>query len=188
MNFEQIDGYFLFVQGIKLVNPFEPKVAIDKLRASFPRVEIQFLRADMIAGIEHIRFATKNAISAFNGPRRKTKSLAVELLLYISCQRQISKAISILGIRSNDPDIVLIGLAHAVEDLEKLSSAIRSVFDGEMDDTVLEPRSASKRQQLMRVYGVTEKELDAAKELVNDEVEALKRLVIERSALLSFEG
>ncbi len=53
-------------------------------------------------------------------------------------------------------------------------------------DSILE-LSEEKIGGLMKVYGVTKRELDAARMAEESNADALKRLVIERSALVALE-
>lgn len=151
-------------------------------------MHIQLLRADLIAGKEHVLCAARNAIAGYSSRHRKSKSLAVELLLYVSCQRQISKAINLLGVRPKDKKIVLVALAESGRHLADLAADISSIIDGHQEDSLVEIYSSKKSASLRKTYGISSKEMEAARLPGEPEVEVLKRLVIERSALLTLEG
>ena len=132
-------------------------------------------------------FAGRNALISYNGTGRKSKSLAVELLLYVSCQRQISKAIELLGVNKRDKRIALTALSESKDALEKLAKVGKSKIDGSLNDDVIEIRSEKKAIELRKVYGITSKESEASRFAGETESELLKRLVIERSALVAID-
>ncbi len=55
------------------------------------------------------------------------------------------------------------------------------------DDRVIEILSKKKLRELMKTYGVSRVEMEASKLPGEEETSVLKRLVIERSALLAVE-
>ena len=144
------------------------------------------MRADRIGGKEHLLFAARNATRAFNQSRQRSHTLAVELLLYASCQRQISKAIQTLGLKPETTDVALAALSDKNFSpvlIDKTAEALRA----SLDDRVLEISSKKKAAVLSNVYGVTRVELEASKLPGESPESVLKRLIIERSALLSVQ-
>ncbi len=133
-----------------------------------------------------MQFAARNALLAYRSKRRRARSLAVEFLLYASCTRQISKAIERLGVTGKTKKVVLAVFAKKGKDFEELVAEVARVTGGRQMDSILE-LSEKKISGLMKVYGVTKKQLEAAKMPEETEGEALKRLVIERSALVAVE-
>src|SRR5207245_8887467 len=109
---DRIDACYLLSLAFSDARISDPEQTLKQLRSINNKAEVQLVKSDLIAGPEHLQFAARNALSSFKGPRRRSKSLALELLLYISCQRQIEKAIRILGV---DPEVSRIGLV-AVSD------------------------------------------------------------------------
>ncbi len=187
MILERIEGKHLLLQGLIKCKVSDSERILREIRSPFPDVQIQLMRADRIAGKEHLLFAAKNAARAFRQRYKRAHSLAVELLLYASCQRQITKAIQILGVETQTHEVVL----AAISDKSIGSALVDSVtkaLQGSPDDQVLEVASGKKVKGLMEVYGVTPLELEASKFPREDENSVLKRLIIERSALLTLEG
>ncbi len=149
-------------------------------------MQLQLIRADRVAGPEHLQFAARNALLAYRSKRRRARSLAVEFLLYVSCTRQISKAIERLGVTGKTRKVVLTAFAKKEKDVEGLVEEAARITQGHLMDSVLDV-SEKKVDLLMKVYGVTKKELDATRVAEESDVEALKRLVIERSALVAVD-
>ena len=181
---EEIDHYFLLVLGFPRANVKDPAAVLRQLRSEPEHVEVQLLRADLVAGIEHLRLAANNALRSFYGKKPRSRSLAVELLLFVSCQRQISKAIKLLGVEPADERVVLVALAKSPVSLKGLEEKSRSIF-GEMDQTLVEIGSKAKLANLQRSYSVSNLEMEAARFEGESRADVLKRLIIERSALLS---
>jgi tRNA threonylcarbamoyladenosine modification (KEOPS) complex Cgi121 subunit len=181
---EQIaDHYFLSLAftnaGFK-----DPEHALKQLRSINARAEVQLVKADLIAGPEHLQFAARNALNSFKGDKRRSKSLAVELLLYLSCQRQIAKAIRFLGVDPEDSRVALIALSDSKGAIQEVARHAESIINGKQDDSQIEIGSKEKMTLLQRSYGVTRKELEAAWFEGEAQSSTLKRLIVERSALL----
>jgi KEOPS complex subunit Cgi121 len=146
------------------------------------------LRADRIAGKEHIIFAAKNAVDSFRGENRRAKHLSMELLLFASGEHQIVEAIKLLGVTASTTELALVGFSEAKLDANEFSNGVAKVVNGVPDDGVLELDKRAKTAGLMRVYNISESELNSARMPGETESDVLKRLVIERSALLALEN
>ncbi len=184
---EEIDNHYLLTLGFDGARISDPEKILKQLRLSVQDAQVQLLKADLIAGREHLWFAGRNALISFNGRGRKSKSLAVELLLYVSCQGQISKAIQLLGVNKRDRRVALAALSESKDALEKLAEIAKSRISGKLSDDLLEIRSEEKAGELRRVYGITSRELEASRFPEETQLDVLKRLVIERSALVAVE-
>src|SRR5262249_40327514 len=159
---------------------------LQELRKFYPNTEIQLLRADRVAGPEHIIFAASAAIDAYRQHRERSHTLAVELLLYASCQRQISKAIQFLGLSSHTRNAVLVALTGEESPLD-LRKGVDEIVKARPDDSVIEISSEGKASKLMKAYDISRKSIDASRLPGESEDSVLKRLIIERSALLAVE-
>ena len=181
---EEIDGFFLLVSGFPRAKVGNPATVLSELRSESDQIEIQLFRSDLVAGIEHIRLAARNSIRSFHGKKPRSRSLAVELLLFVSCQRQITKAIKLLGVEPTGKGFVLVALAKSRNPLLELEKNSKSMF-GETDQNLVEIGSKAKLANLQRSYNVSDMEMEAARFENESSAEVLKRLIIERSALLS---
>src|SRR2546428_12953025 len=118
---DEMEAHHLLCLGFTKASIPDPEHAHKLLRAVNSQAEVQLLKADLVAGPEHLQFAARNAIYSFKGKRRKSKSLAMELLLYIGGQRQIAKVIKFLGVDSKDSRIPLSPFADSEAALEGLA-------------------------------------------------------------------
>lgn len=185
---ERIDSYYLFAQGFKNAKVVDPEKLLTDLRRILRPFEVQLLRADRVAGKEHLSFAAKNAVSSFSGNDRRARNLSMEFLLFVSSEHQIVEAIKLLGVTSSTRELVVTGLSRTAPESYILTSRVAAMLGGKPDDSVIDFRDSGKTASLKKAYKITERECKSA--LVPGETEemVLKRLVIERSAMLVLEN
>jgi len=68
-----------------------------------------FIREDRVVGEFHLEAAMKYAISSFIRKRNISDTIQKEILIYLSLQRQVFKAIDIMGIKNYTGKIIVIG-------------------------------------------------------------------------------
>ena len=142
----------------------------------------QLINADHIAGWEHLYFAALNALKAFQDTRNIAERLDIEILLYASCQDQINKAFTLIGLTPQTSRTALLTLT---ESEEAATAAIRRATPllGVPDDSVLEVNE-EKFEKIKELFFISEEELETIAE-PGEEFYALTLLIIERSALLA---
>ena len=174
-------GKSIAAAGFRLSEAISPRGFILKAKAAVAPSLVQFFDATSIAGSVHLLFATINALKAFKQGRALARSLDVEVLLYVSAQRQISEAIRRTGLRDDSSEVAAVIIADDDLGLIKAEEHLVAFIPGKRDDLVLDI-SGKKRDWLMDLYGVTELELQA----VSDPSlgDALPWLIVERCALL----
>src|SRR5260370_31235564 len=135
---KEINSHYHLSLGFAKASIADPEHTLEQLRSINKQTEVQLVKADLIAGREHLQFAARNAIYSFNGKRRRAKSLAMELLLYVSCQTQIAKAIKFLGVDSKDSRSALVALSDSKGAILELDRRARVIVSGEQDDNPIE--------------------------------------------------
>ena len=144
-------------------------------------VETQFFDAKYVATWQHLYFAVLNALTACKNKRNISKSLAIETMLYASTQRQIRKAMELLGIKAETSEIAVLIIGEDSEAIKSALSMISASAMAQCDDTVLE-LSEEKERIIQKTFGISDLELKTV--MKKDDVkEALTNLVIERMAL-----
>jgi len=110
-------------------------------------IEVQLVDASKVYGKEHLEVAAERALRAFEEGRNSGNTVAVEVLRYASCKRQISKAIKFMGLKDGTDTIgaVLI-FAHS----GKVPKDLLGVLGLVRDDKVLEGTSA-----VLEAFGIT---------------------------------
>jgi len=185
---EKIGSYSLFVQGFRDARVTDSEKVLMELRESFQGIDLQLLRADRVAGKEQIIFAARNAIDSFQSKDRRAKHLSMEFLLFASGEHQIIEAIKLLGVTASSRELALVGLSDTRLDSNRLSNRAMESVKGIPDDTVLQIKTRKKAEDLKRAYNIPDKELYASKMPNEDDDNVLKRLIVERSALLALEN
>src|SRR3989442_4399794 len=185
---EKIGSHFLFVQGFRGARLIDSERVLRDLRGSFGGVDLQLLRGDRVAGIEHMIFAARNAVDYFRGKARRAKHLSMELLLFASGEHQIVEAIKLLGVDTSSIELALVGLSETQLDSNSMSDEVTKVVQVEPDDTVLEIGTLAKVRALKKAYNISDRELNSSRMPSEAKNSVLKRLIIERSALLALEN
>lgn len=183
---------------IKKINEFNKYVAItgfqhvevenieeflEKLRITVYPVIIQIFDASLIAGWQHLFFATLNSLNAFSGKTNISRSLQTEILLYASAQHQIRKATEKLGVKSGLSDIAAVMVGETENQIRQALKQLSEFLSKPSDDEILRVDEV-KFQRIRENFGVSDTELES-RIGVDHEIKALKNLVIERMAMLS---
>jgi KEOPS complex subunit Cgi121 len=77
---------------------------------------LQLLRADRIYGADHLRHAASLAARAVAEGRARTADLATETLVYAAGERQVHKAIALLGLTQETRGIAVVAWDEAALD------------------------------------------------------------------------
>ncbi|MGC8997847.1 MAG: KEOPS complex subunit Cgi121 [Candidatus Bathyarchaeia archaeon] len=179
-------GKYVAVAGFRNVKIADVEEFLETVRKRLAKnVEAQFFDAGLVATWQHLYFAALNALNAFKNGLNISKSLAVETLLYASAQRQIRKAMGLMGIKPNSEAIAILAVGEKASDVEAALEAMSKIVGGHRDDSVLE-LSREKINAIRKAFDISDVELEAVMR-GNDLEQALVNLVIERVALLATE-
>ena len=176
------------MQGFRNARVGNPEVLLKDLRELFPGVELQLLRAERVAGREHLILAATNAIDSFKGKDRRARLLSMEFLLFASGEHQIVEAIKLIGVTPSTTELVVAGIAERETDLNGVTGTISRKANATPDDAVIELQSAKKIRSLKKAYKISDRELESTRVSCETDEMILKRLVIERSAMLVLEN
>ncbi len=177
-------GKHLVISGFRKVQVKNVEVFLKTMCSEeWSAVEAQFFDARFMATWQHLYFAALNALTAFKNKENVSKNLAMETMRYASAQRQIRKAIELLGIKPQLSDIAVLLIGKNSKAVTSALLQISRYFKTKPDDTVLELTS-EKIKLIKEAFDVSEMELEVAMNRNNAE-QALVALVIERMALLT---
>lgn len=133
-----------------------------------------------IWGYRHLYSATWHALMAMKTKRMISKTLSMEVLLYSSGQRQIKKAIALLGVKENTEEVVGMLLRKTEQFLIDAFTQVKEDLHLKVNLDLLEDYS-SKSQDVTRM-------------LANDGFKASKftfseieKAILQRVALLALE-
>lgn len=177
-------GKYLAIAGFRNVKILDVENFLEKVKACLGKdVEFQFFDAKLVATWQHLYFAALNALKAFENKENISKSLAMETMLYASAQRQIQKAVELLGIKPNSSEIAVLIIGGNLQNVKLALSSIAKLTNAERSDLVL-TLSEEKNEAIRKVFGISEAEVKAAMAGGTHE-KAIVNLVIERVALLA---
>jgi KEOPS complex subunit Cgi121 len=177
-------GKFVEISGFRDVHALDAAALLNAVRDGLPLgVEVQFFDADLVATWEHLYFAALNALVAFRTDRNASKSVAVEVMLYASSQRQITRAIAHIGVKKTSRNIAAIIVGDSAEVVNEGLAAVSKCVGKAPDESVL-ALTEEKKRRIKQAFGISTVELETAGSRINVE-RALVDLVIEKVALLS---
>ena len=142
----------------------------------------QFLDSRSVAGMGHLLFSAVNALRAFENGNNISKKLGVEFLLFVSGQRQIKKAISMVGVKPETQNVTVVLLGAKESSLDATFREFVQLIGGKIDDNPKMP-NGDRLDELSRIYEITPSELESMRYSSQGD-EAIEKLVIERVALL----
>lgn len=176
----------LRVASLRNVNITDVEVFLEKIREKFPNISFQIFDADKIVSKRHLEIAFLNAVKAFKLGKNISKNFPVEVMLYVSGQRQIRKAFELVGLTVETKNIVLtIFNEKNGEKVEEILGFIISLFGGEVDDNVINIYSEEKAKKIMKTFRISNVEIKTLKMGKITLNEVLEKLVLERVALLA---
>jgi len=175
---------YIAIAGFSDVKIKDTEGFIKRIREEKPsNVEIQFFGAKFVVTWQHLYFAALNALTAFKNKKNLSKSVAMETMLYASAQRQIRKAMKLLGINSDSSEMAVLIIGEKPEKARSALTIVSKYCNAQRDDTVLELLE-EKATVIQKEFGISDVELETI--MKKDDLEkALVDLVIERMALLA---
>jgi KEOPS complex subunit Cgi121 len=111
---------------------------------------IQLMDAKAIAGKKHIEHGILHGMNAFKRKENIANDIGIEICIRISAQRQISKALDILGLKKGKMEIVAVLINCPDYFIDELNSYFTR------DDDVLDPDLSI----LKDIYDIPQKELE----------------------------
>ena len=138
-------------------------------RASDIEAEVVLMDADRVCGVDHLTSAAFHARRAFERGSNASNTLGMEVILYASAERQISKAKRKMGLHADTERVALVLLGP----MEAEVDAVLEELGLERDDAVLECTS-----EKAATFGIDPRELDAVG------ADRLQELVLEKVAFV----
>jgi KEOPS complex subunit Cgi121 len=178
---DKIKGYnwFVSIGGFTSSPAGDVEELLSILNEAISPSVFQVFDANFIAGPEHLFFAAVNAVKAFQTSSAISRNLSIEVILYVSCHDQISRALDITGVTPSTNQLALLILAKNKETAEEAFIKASKIL-GSSDDSVLE-LDEKKFERIKKKFDISDLELEAVGGLKK---EALTKLIVERGALL----
>jgi tRNA threonylcarbamoyladenosine modification (KEOPS) complex Cgi121 subunit len=140
----------------------------------------QFFNSKMIIDELHLLSGAQNAVNALKGDYMISRSLDVEIILYASAQRQIGRALDLMGVTDQ---LSIVGIVCIDEDEKKVRNCLVDAAKevGEEISPMFNP-TPEKILSLMEVFEITELEM---KQFTDDDdlasrTKALSKCIVSR--------
>ncbi len=182
---EEFDRY-IAIEGYREVKIDDPEEFLKSVRRKTKPVEVQFFNARLVASKDHLYFAALNALTAFRSGLNRSRTLAVETLLYASAQRQIKHAVKMIGINPTSTEVAALIVAETRQQADTAVKAVSELISGQHDERVLE-LTDEKFADIQKFFRISDTELESKLATKRLRKEALVDLVIEQAALLATE-
>jgi tRNA threonylcarbamoyladenosine modification (KEOPS) complex Cgi121 subunit/molybdopterin converting factor small subunit len=159
------------VELVRLKKTVEDPIGfIESLREKYPRLVIQGITASHILNAEHVKKTIVISLSAQKSNTLLSNKIETDILMRFACTRQISDAISKVGIKKNTDSILII--IGKKPNIEKLYNHIKEL----LEDNVF---SKDNSKFIQKEFGITKKQLDCVISKT-----PLEDLLAEKSAIL----
>ena len=173
----------LVIIGFRDVQIREPDRFFQDVKKEIDEICVQFFDASFVAGFDHLRFAALDALNAFKSRASISNSLAVEILLYASAQKQIKEALNLVGIKDNTRSVVVLVVSRSAQQASSALKIVSRLIKGRRDDSLVDFVD-DKISNLLRMFNISEVELEAETEQKRGRKQAIIDLIIEHMALL----
>ncbi len=173
----------IWVSGFTSIPRYLDEV-VSSIAEKYPNVSAQFADLNNVPGSRYLYLAGLNAIKSFRS-KPISKSLRMEMLLYIAANRQISEAIRLVGITPGTKKITAVLIGKTEQEVSGAAELLCNVLKQNSSDSLVETWSTERIRNVRSIHGIGPKELKATLRANETTTQAVERLAIERSALLT---
>ena len=174
---------YVWISGFT-AKPKNLDMAVHATQEQYPGVSVQFADMNKVPGSRYLFLATLNALKSFHS-KPISKSLGMEMLLYIAANRQISEAIRLVGITPTSEKITAVLVGSSKPEALGAAELLSRIIGQEGSDKLLDSWSNERTRNVRAIFEIGSKELRATLRENETRTQAVERLAIERSALLT---
>lgn len=165
--------------------PSDFELILRGIREKYPQVSVQFVDLDKVPGSRYLFLATLNALKSFHSHQPISKTLSMEILLFVSAKRQINEAIRLVGMTPSTKKTAAVLVAGSEKEASGAAELLSQIMKQSSSDALLDHWSTERIKNVLSLYGIGSKELKATLRSNELRAQAIERLAIERSALLT---
>jgi tRNA threonylcarbamoyladenosine modification (KEOPS) complex Cgi121 subunit len=151
----------------------------------FPEVSVQLVDLDRVPGQRYLKLAAVNATKSFHSKQPIAKTLAMELLLFISAEKQIVRALKRVGITAETQRIAAIAVGDDHSQVLSAANFLAETLGQNSEDQLLDDWSRQRIKNVRSSFDIGERELEAIIQENETEPMVVERLAVERSAMLA---
>ncbi len=142
-------------------------------------LQFQIFNAEFLIDPIQIEAAFINALLSIEAGKRIAKNLALEILLKMSADTQISNAIKKMGVKKNTKYLGLYLIGHSIEELEENAKKILEKINGKIMDEN-EILRINRGKNILDIYNIKEETINS---IYNDGIlEPKLYLILEKMA------
>jgi tRNA threonylcarbamoyladenosine modification (KEOPS) complex Cgi121 subunit len=165
-------------------NNLDPQSILTATRQEFKDATVQFVDLDKTTGHRHLLLATYNALKARSLDQMISRSFAIEILLYVAAERQITQAFTRIGVQAETKRIGVIATSSSAEIFSRIKEHLAKSFHQGCDDVLLDEWTEQRCEAVRGLFEMTDKEIQTVTRSGDSSRKSIQRLAIERSALL----
>jgi len=169
----------------------KPQSIEDLLRSAtekYPYVSVQCVDLDRVPGSHYLLLATVNALKSYRSKQPIAKSLGMELLLYISGNKQINEALTRVGVTSETKRTAAVAVGSSNNQVSATGNYLEQVLGRQGRDDLLDDWPRSRIENVRSAFEIGDKELKAIIRGKEPITNAIERLALERSAMLALRS
>jgi len=154
----------------------------------YPDVSVQCVDLDRVPGSHYLLLATVNALKSYSSKQPIAKSLGMELLLYISGNRQINEALTRVGVTAETSRTAALAVGSSSNHVSAAGNYLEQILGQHGRDDLLDDWPRSRIDHVRSGFEIGGKELKAIIRTKEPITGAIERLAIERSAMLALRS
>lgn len=178
-------GYYVAVGVYRLLNRDvieDFKKIINEL--SVGDVVLELFNSEFVISLKQILFAAISAIKAFFSETNIAKSLGIEILLRLSSETQIDKAIEKIGVNKGVDEVGVCIVSKSIDKLEETMRKLLQKIDFvELPEEYL--HSTDRIRRALEFYNIRQEEIESIQ--ARDLHEAVLLAVLEKIATVDIE-
>ncbi len=172
------------------ISAFETKLenveqVLQAVQGKLPEICVQLVDLDRVAGSRYLFLATYNAIKSFHSKQPISRSLGIEILLYIAANKQITESLKRVGITANTRRIGALAVGSSADQVSVAGNFLAELLSTKSRDELVDEWPPGRVDNVRSGFGIGEKELRAIIRKSEARAKAIERLAIERSAMLA---
>ena len=140
---------------------------------------------DKVPGQHYLTLAAVNAIKSFRSKQPIAKTLGMELLVYVSGEKQIGVALKRVGVTHQTRRIAVLAVGESTDQLAGIRTFLVETLGEESNDQLLDDWPKSRVDNVRSGFDIGEKEIKAVIRKKEPVTATLDRLAVERSAMLA---
>ncbi len=167
--------------------PEDVEQVLRSMQENFPEISVQLVDLDRVAGSRYLFLAIFNALKSFRSKQPITRSLGMEILLYVAANRQIGEALKHVGVTSGTRRVAALAVGSSKDQTLGCAAALRELLKAQDLDMLVDEWNSERIGNVRSFFGIVDKEIKAIARKNEDLSKTVERLAIERSAMLTIK-